>query len=359
MKTYQSRSNNTYLIQHLHKQHYTDTDTDIKHTTDTSQNDNNCRPLCLRRGWRVTETSYGLRLGIVLFCSAPYSPRFTLTGSQDIDVKSRPDLFTHSLTHYWFTEHRLAARDPSPWTGVSRQPRVHEATWRDGQALRLDPPAMALRASCRLNYSAATGGGTPPRLPAAMPSRRKAIFDPSEGFGRLASRGQSSSGHISFIGKGHAKSINRFLSGIEPGSTMWESYKLEWGQKYRLPGWLNYSPPTKANHVRSRAAQYRWLAGFIGGLQFTPHLHSGVAPSSPHFTLIGSQDLGVTSRPNLFTYSIGKQGGARTLLQAVYGNHSAGNSTETGGAHFLPNIPYLTGKTDKFTRRLSCTLSRF
>ncbi|KAJ8865977.1 hypothetical protein PR048_033501 [Dryococelus australis] len=42
--------------QHLHcttlHRHNTDTDTDIKHTTDTSQNDNNRQPLCLRRGWR-------------------------------------------------------------------------------------------------------------------------------------------------------------------------------------------------------------------------------------------------------------------------------------------------------------------
>ncbi|KAJ8897871.1 hypothetical protein PR048_003224 [Dryococelus australis] len=31
--------------------------------------------------------------------AAPYSPRSTLIGSQDLDVKSRPDLSTHSLTH--------------------------------------------------------------------------------------------------------------------------------------------------------------------------------------------------------------------------------------------------------------------
>ncbi|KAJ8897928.1 hypothetical protein PR048_003285 [Dryococelus australis] len=31
--------------------------------------------------------------------AAPYSPRFTLIGSQDLDVKNRPNLFTHSLKY--------------------------------------------------------------------------------------------------------------------------------------------------------------------------------------------------------------------------------------------------------------------
>ncbi|KAJ8875985.1 hypothetical protein PR048_023893 [Dryococelus australis] len=35
----------------------------------------------------------------------------------------------------------------------------------------------------------------------------------------------------------------------------------------------------------------------------TPH-QSGAAPSSPHFTLIGSQDIAVKSRPNIFTHSL-------------------------------------------------------
>ncbi|KAJ8867021.1 hypothetical protein PR048_032883 [Dryococelus australis] len=40
-----------------------------------------------------------------------------------------------------------------------------------------------------------------------------------------------------------------------------------------------------------------------GSFPFLPSFHSGAAPYSPHFTLIGSQDLAIMSRPNLFTNS--------------------------------------------------------
>ncbi|KAJ8881259.1 hypothetical protein PR048_017735 [Dryococelus australis] len=48
----------------------------------------------------------------------------------------------------------------------------------------------------------------------------------------------------------------------------------------------------------NRAGRCRWPAGFSQG---SLPLHSGAAPYSPHFTLIGSQDLDVKSRPNLST----------------------------------------------------------
>ncbi|KAJ8890616.1 hypothetical protein PR048_010125 [Dryococelus australis] len=44
-----------------------------------------------------------------------------------------------------------------------------------------------------------------------------------------------------------------------------------------------------------RAGRRRWSEGFLRNLQFPP-LHS------PHFTLIGSQDLDIKSHPNLFTH---------------------------------------------------------
>ncbi|KAJ8890274.1 hypothetical protein PR048_009782 [Dryococelus australis] len=50
-----------------------------------------------------------------------------------------------------------------------------------------------------------------------------------------------------------------------------------------------------------RAGRFRLSTGFLGDLSFTPPLYSGVAPYSPHFTLTGSQDLDVKSRPNLCT----------------------------------------------------------
>ncbi|KAJ8892059.1 hypothetical protein PR048_004633 [Dryococelus australis] len=69
----------------------------------------------------------------------------------------------------------------------------------------------------------------------------------------------------------------------------------------------------KANRVQSpagslrifasgnRAGRCHWLAYFLGDLSPPFFFHSGAAPYSPHFTLIGSQYLHVKSLPNLFT----------------------------------------------------------
>ncbi|KAJ8867953.1 hypothetical protein PR048_031762 [Dryococelus australis] len=51
----------------------------------------------------------------------------------------------------------------------------------------------------------------------------------------------------------------------------------------------------------NRARRCRWSAGFLKDLRFLPHLHSVAAPHSPRFTLIGSQNLVVKSRTNIFT----------------------------------------------------------
>ncbi|KAJ8894500.1 hypothetical protein PR048_007154 [Dryococelus australis] len=73
------------------------------------------------------------------------------------------------------------------------------------------------------------------------------------------------------------------------------------------------SPPTKANRVRSPAGSLpdflMWdsrqtmplVGGFSRGSPFPPPLHSGAAPFSPRFTLIGSQDFDVKSLSNLST----------------------------------------------------------
>ncbi|KAJ8881070.1 hypothetical protein PR048_017543 [Dryococelus australis] len=49
------------------------------------------------------------------------------------------------------------------------------------------------------------------------------------------------------------------------------------------------------------AARCRWSTGFLGDILFPLPLYFAAAPSSPHFTLIGSQYLVVKSRPNLST----------------------------------------------------------
>ncbi|KAJ8898176.1 hypothetical protein PR048_003536 [Dryococelus australis] len=52
----------------------------------------------------------------------------------------------------------------------------------------------------------------------------------------------------------------------------------------------------------NRGGRCRWPAGFLEDLPFLPLLRSGAAPYSTHFILIGSRDLDVTIRPNLFTH---------------------------------------------------------
>ncbi|KAJ8880535.1 hypothetical protein PR048_017005 [Dryococelus australis] len=74
---------------------------------------------------------------------------------------------------------------------------------------------------------------------------------------------------------------------------------------------LACSPPTYAKRVQSPAGSPPGFShvgvvpddaagrrGFLGDLPFPPPSHSGAATSSPHFTLIGSQDLFVKSRLN-------------------------------------------------------------
>ncbi|KAJ8870534.1 hypothetical protein PR048_029557 [Dryococelus australis] len=53
----------------------------------------------------------------------------------------------------------------------------------------------------------------------------------------------------------------------------------------------------------NRVGRCRWSAGFLGDLPFPSHFHSVAAPNSPHFTLIGSQDLDIKSRLNLYTFN--------------------------------------------------------
>ncbi|KAJ8870160.1 hypothetical protein PR048_029173 [Dryococelus australis] len=71
-------------------------------------------------------------------------------------------------------------------------------------------------------------------------------------------------------------------------------------------------PCTPASSSRTLTCFRMWescrtmplFGGFSRDLSFPPPFRSGAAPYSPHFTLAGSQDLDVNSRPNLFTQSL-------------------------------------------------------
>ncbi|KAJ8898523.1 hypothetical protein PR048_003883 [Dryococelus australis] len=93
--------------------------------------------------------------------------------------------------------------------------------------------------------------------------------------------------------------------------------------------WLDCSPPTKANRVQSPAGplpDFRkwescWTMPFLGDLPPPNHppLQSDAAPFSPHFTLIGSQDLVVKSRPKLSTQLNISENPLNKLSHLVYG----------------------------------------
>ncbi|KAJ8865832.1 hypothetical protein PR048_033354, partial [Dryococelus australis] len=79
---------------------------------------------------------------------------------------------------------------------------------------------------------------------------------------------------------------------------------------------LACSPPFLVNILQSpagslryfargnHAGRCRWSAGFIWDPPFPLPFHFDTAPCSAHFALIGSQDLDVKSRPNLFIHSL-------------------------------------------------------
>ncbi|KAJ8869161.1 hypothetical protein PR048_030729 [Dryococelus australis] len=63
----------------------------------------------------------------------------------------------------------------------------------------------------------------------------------------------------------------------------------------RFPARSHYNIFARGN----RAERCHWSAGFLGDLPFPPPLYSGVAPYSPRFTIIGSQDLDPSTRNNV------------------------------------------------------------
>ncbi|KAJ8871186.1 hypothetical protein PR048_027492 [Dryococelus australis] len=89
--------------------------------------------------------------------------------------------------------------------------------------------------------------GKSTELPLAKTISRKAIFDPSEGFGRLASRGQSSRTHIDFKGIGYTKSIH----GIRDRRSLPAIYHTEAG--LARPDSTSPSPPSLRGNRHARA----------------------------------------------------------------------------------------------------------
>ncbi|KAJ8895759.1 hypothetical protein PR048_001097 [Dryococelus australis] len=92
---------------------------------------------------------------------------------------------------------------------------------------------------------------------------------------------------------------------VFPGFADHDIYRCRGGVVVR-----QHSPPTSMKPggfapgffaCGNRTGRCRWLAGFLGELPLPPHLYSGAAPYSAHFTSIGYQDLDVKLLDNIFS----------------------------------------------------------
>ncbi|KAJ8893579.1 hypothetical protein PR048_006179 [Dryococelus australis] len=66
------------------------------------------------------------------------------------------------------------------------------------------------------------------------------------------------------------------------------------GQHYSMPRGTGFNLWTGRSRIFTSGNRFglcRWSADFLWDFQIPPFLHSSIAPFSPHFTLIGSQDL--------------------------------------------------------------------
>ncbi|KAJ8865928.1 hypothetical protein PR048_033451 [Dryococelus australis] len=104
----------------------------------------------------------------------------------------------------------------------------------------------------------------------------------------------------------------RCLIFSSPVTGRWRGFLQLSFARVRVSEWLACSPPTKTIRVKSpagslrifacgnRTGRCRWSAGFLGDLPFPPALSFRRCSILNSITPIGSQDLDVKSRPNLF-----------------------------------------------------------
>ncbi|KAJ8873466.1 hypothetical protein PR048_024284, partial [Dryococelus australis] len=181
----------------------------------------------------------------------------TLIGSQDLDVKSRPNLFTHSV---YVVDNSCVRANLVRCTSCrlpEQQPAAENAGRQGGRDAAANPLAvrMPMRADC-VRTVCVRGRGTciKVRLQSVVPADCK------------------------------CPNIN-VTTCLSSTLTVFE---------YRR-GLFRISA------CGNRVVRCMWSAGFLGDLHIPPLLHSGTAPYLPRFTLIGSQDLDVTSRSKIST----------------------------------------------------------
>ncbi|KAJ8873772.1 hypothetical protein PR048_024606 [Dryococelus australis] len=218
----------------------------------------------------------------------------TLIGSQDLDVKNHPNLFTHfyffqgqeAKERYERHEHARLAPYCSYAQGVQ--------CFRSDAVLRKsDRSSLALSGDDTLTAH----GNVALIAPALLSLKRGKMLKVGGGFkGKTVACAFEGLGpeimsfvtliHL-YLGGGGITVLVRLLASQlgEPGS---------------IPGGV--APRIFACAHRHRAGRCRCSAGFLGDLPFPPPLHSGDAQHPPRFTLIGSQDSDVESRPTNFRF---------------------------------------------------------
>ncbi|KAJ8895395.1 hypothetical protein PR048_000727 [Dryococelus australis] len=159
----------------------------------------------------------------------------TLIGSQDLGVKSRPNLFTHSAYTMVYLTHR-------------------------------NPHTLATKMASLANN---------------MPQRRSPIS-------AWPSHNHSENEHTLM-----KETALQFRPYVFINFVTQVSMAKDLPRGVQFPG-----GSLRIFASGNRAGRCRWSAGFLGDFPFSPPFNSSTVPYSPHFTLIASQDLDVKSQPN-------------------------------------------------------------
>ncbi|KAJ8878864.1 hypothetical protein PR048_019453 [Dryococelus australis] len=293
--------------------------------------------------------------------AAPSSPRFTLIGSQDLDVKSRSDIFTHfnhSLLEvsgpcFVDTNDSYVASEGGKQEALTTAPYCCQKIPWQIRHLRSALAAQGLlllrqvfmvieavhnkvsnfvinlrKMSLSLPVYILTGALSE-MCPSdySLPSRRTGLGNRRSSLG-LSHEGKRGGSCVLVSGlsigtsdpppppppaarlpvaiHGCSISTSFHLLKRRHKPTSCPPLRLPPSTKQRnneeLPCFV-FKMPLRSGNITS-AGGCRWSVGFLGDLPFPPPVHSGLAPYSPHFTLIGSEDLDFKSRPNLFTHSV-------------------------------------------------------
>ncbi|KAJ8890224.1 hypothetical protein PR048_009732 [Dryococelus australis] len=202
----------------------------------------------------------------------------------------------HRCTHFPDTTSvRLASR---------RGPR-----WRTGQSARLPPRRTGLNppAAGRRAFSGSSTPLPPPCIPAMPHSRTLNLNHATSETENLPRRRYRGANPQPFDYK---------------SATLLLSYD---GRPTRLPPGEPGSIPGGVRMCESCPDDAAVRRVFLGDLPFPPPLHSGAAPYTPRFSLIGSQELDVHIYPNLFA-NLNERG--RASRKGDYANNiMTGNDT--------------------------------